>query len=106
MDHTQTTSSPYFEDGFLPSQPAVSRLPSQWDAWEDILSEAALRLGFDLSPSPNGIPALEEWRDSVRKARIHLHHIRHILLTRILIILTVVPLLIFLDASTTHSRTV
>ncbi|KAF9647883.1 Indoleamine 2,3-dioxygenase [Thelephora ganbajun] len=67
MAHLQNLSSPYFEDGFLPSQPAVSRLPSQWDDWEDVLSEAASRLGFDLSPSPNGIPELEEWRDSIRK---------------------------------------
>ena len=104
MTRIQTISSPYFEDGFLPSQPAVSRLPSQWDAWEDILSDAASRLGFDLSPSPNGIPELEEWRDSVRKARIHPHHIRRISLIHTLIISTAIPYLTFLDASLTHTR--
>ena len=78
MTRPQTISSPYFDDGFLPSQPAVSRLPSQWDVWEDILFEAASRLGFELSPSPNGIPELEGWRDSVRKVRIHLHRSRRI----------------------------
>lgn len=106
MTRPQTISSPYFEDGFLPNQPAVSRLPNQWDAWEDILSEATSRLGFDLSPSPNGIPELEEWKDSVRKARIHPHHIRRTTLIRIPIILTAIPRLLFPDASITHSRTV
>ena len=77
MTRVQTISSHYFEDGFLPSQPAVSRLPSRWDAWEDTLSDAASRVGLDLSPSPYGIPELEEWRDSVRKARTHSHHICH-----------------------------
>ena len=86
MTRPQTITSPYFEDGFLPSQPAVSRLPSQWDPWEDILSEATSRLGFHLSPSPDGIPELEEWRESVRKARIHPHHVHLITLTSILII--------------------
>lgn len=73
MGPLQTISSPYFEDGFLPSQPAVSRLPSQWDAWEDMLSQATATLGFDLVPSPNGIPELEKWRDSVQNVRIHPH---------------------------------
>lgn len=104
MTHTQTISSPYFEDGFLPSQPAVSRLPSQWDAWEDILSDATLRLGFDLSPSPDGIPELEEWRNSVRKARTQLHRIRYTSLICTLIISTAIPRLVFLDVSVTHAR--
>ena len=106
MTRLQTISSPYFEDGFLPSQPAVSRLPNQWDAWEDILSEATSRLGFDLSPSPNGISELEEWKDSVRKVRAHHHHTRHITLIHILIILTAIPRLPFPDASITHARAV
>ena len=103
MTRIQTISSRYFEDGFLPSQPAVSRLPNQWDAWENILSDAASRLGLDLSPSPNGIPELEEWRDSVRKARIHLHRICH-LTDPIPIISTTIPCLTLLDASLTYAR--
>ena len=104
MTRIQAISSPYFEDGFLPSQPAVLRLPSQWDAWEDILSDAASRIGFDLSPSPGGIPELEKWRDSVRKACIHPHHIHHISLIYLLIISMAIPCLTFSDASLTHTR--
>lgn len=69
------TSSRYFEDGFLPAQPAVSCLPSQWDVWEDILSDAVSRVGFDLCPSPEGIPELDEWRDLVRKVSTYVRRI-------------------------------
>ena len=105
MTRLQTISSPYFEDGFLPSQPAVSRLPSQWDAWEDILSEAASRLGFDLSPSPNGISELDGWRDSVRKVRVLSSYSSYrpdVYPDR----LDGDSSLIFLDASLTHARDV
>ena len=104
MTGFQSISSPYFEDGFLPTQPAVSRLPRRWEVWEDILSEATSTLGFELCPCPEGIPGFEGWRESVQKACTDLHRTRHILLIYTLVTSTAASHLTPLDASIVHAR--
>lgn len=100
MVGSQHNSSPYFEDGFFPSQAAAPLLPSQWDCWEDVFSKA-VTLGPKSLPSPEGIPKFKKWIESVPKARTHLHRTRHTDLGY----LDCDFLFDFLDASIAHART-
>lgn len=61
-----------FHTGFLPRQAPISRLPSQWEAWELVL-ESAIRGGMKLGKTP-GLSEEENekseaWRNRVREVK-------------------------------------
>lgn len=62
--------------GFLPPQPPISRLPSDWNDWEVILDDAVssrLQLGDKSTLHESEKWVSERWRNRVRNVRISIH---------------------------------
>ena len=58
--------------GFMPPDPPLERLPSEWESWEAILDEAValkLQLGDKIDLSLSDRARSERWRACVREVR-------------------------------------
>ncbi|KZT23296.1 tryptophan 2,3-dioxygenase [Neolentinus lepideus HHB14362 ss-1] len=56
--------------GFMPPQPALARLPSDWDIWEEVMEEAItkkIKLGSREDLTEEDKEASERWRERVRQ---------------------------------------
>jgi indoleamine 2,3-dioxygenase len=59
--------------GFMPPHPPLSRLPVQWEPWEDTLDQALrakLQLGEKPGLSQKDVAGSELWRSHVRDVRL------------------------------------
>ena len=66
--------------GFLPSVAPISRLPTQWDAWERLLDDLQanrLQLGNKPNLSAEETAKSETWRARVREVSCHSLDIDH-----------------------------
>ena len=66
--------------GFMPPQPPIDRLPSQWDQWETVLQDAItarLQLGDAIDLTADDQARSESWRSRIREVKFTLLLLSH-----------------------------
>ncbi|ESK81325.1 indoleamine 2, 3-dioxyganeseb [Moniliophthora roreri MCA 2997] len=87
---SEPAESTEFWNGFMPTNPPITRLPSEWESWEAVLEVAmndGLQLGNRLGITEEEKQTSERWRLRVRELPIitkpqdpeHIHRVRLVL---------------------------